>query len=1042
MPGPGRQADGNIEIKRSYSAGNIIQTNTTQNDVNQNNINQNNINQNQDIRQNIPNPNILNNREQEQVQVRDQIIADNEVHADDETRIIANIDKAVEKHVIRDGSIENIKQPSEKDILKAHIKVDIPYEQGEKKRTQRLAEANKSYGLQQTLLNKAENAKEVDEEKIGNMVAALENADLNAYIKSNEKESIEDFYINNYDKVRGALGYLDSYKRNIESKKLKMNELDDKQKKKLKESEAHLKALTDIKEYYDAVQGYILNKYYALLPKNKIRSLTYEELIIRLDQQYKNDPLNPDLIAFYQNLIRMRNFEDANFKDGEEIEKHYLEATKAEPEFNDTRDLKDEIKKITKDYAKLRDLMKRRKMYSQAEKQMYVKDFYTVYGRDIEAYAGKYEPEEFSNDFRLMYAEYQLNKTKEDKSADESAKAVQDGITEDEKLLQQGEYATQNHLIFSEGQKASMSALNGLILRRALRSTHKKENFAHYYLHSPFEQQLLTMYLIENGKQSQATMADVINALDGYVPDYDKIHKAISTFCNNTNWEVVSSAVNTAKSLGTGIVEYEELISETKTKSDEIENAKKEKKDSQTRSELLVDQIVNHGDMIRVLYGAAGLRPDMPMDMAGDPVIRQKIKDEHSKIVEIARQLDDMIKKDPNLKLRDAEYKDQNQAKVSKKAKAQSKTDTVLDYMGKAKDVMGIGKNIADAGVSAPAIFIDKVNEFQGKTSMFTSISTMYLGAQSLLALVASIRGTVKMWDKLGTLSIADTGAQTLSNVGGIVGNSQKVSTGIIEVLDKTGVVDKTLGATADASKVLGYIGVGAGSITLIAGGIQLGRSISSGNDIKRAKKSLNDKTGEYTADEKKLSRFLRNQERAVSNDEISAGVNILVGSSILIKSVIGAASLAAGPLGLIAGLVAASTGLLYGLYAGKKLRHNKRKEAVDEYLQVDRIMLDMKNKKGPWNTMNDKDLRYYTRKKVLGMLGYANYKECYKHICTEFAQLLYNKVLAPDVKDSDKDYNMYKDALESLGFKIKKAKAPDYKPSPAVATMVAKMMG
>jgi hypothetical protein len=73
-------------------------------------------------------------------------------------------------------------------------------------------------------------------------------------------------------------------------------------------------------------------------------------------------------------------------------------------------------------------------------------------------------------------------------------------------------------------------------------------------------------------------------------------------------------------------------------------------------------------------------------------------------------------------------------------------------------------------------------------------------------------------------------------------------------------------------------------------------------------------------------------------------------------------------------------------------------------------------------------------------MMGFSSYKECYRHICTEYATLLYNKVFVENLTD-EKEKNMYLDAMKSLGLKIRKPTVQGDEPKPSIEAMVTKMM-
>ncbi len=78
----------------------------------------------------------------------------------------------------------------------------------------------------------------------------------------------------------------------------------------------------------------------------------------------------------------------------------------------------------------------------------------------------------------------------------------------------------------------------------------------------------------------------------------------------------------------------------------------------------------------------------------------------------------------------------------------------------------------------------------------------------------------------------------------------------------------------------------------------------------------------------------------------------------------------------------------------------------------------------------------------ALAKFGYNSSKHYFKQVCKEFAEMLYKKVFVEKLDAKEK--KMYKDALESLGIKVKEPKAGQKKdtPYPPVSAIIAKLMG
>jgi hypothetical protein len=151
-------------------------------------------------------------------------------------------------------------------------------------------------------------------------------------------------------------------------------------------------------------------------------------------------------------------------------------------------------------------------------------------------------------------------------------------------------------------------------------------------------------------------------------------------------------------------------------------------------------------------------------------------------------------------------------------------------------------------------------------------------------------------------------------------------------------------------------------------------------------------------------------------------------------------------PIAGVLGLVSLAVDIGFGKIMNAALRHSNRKKAVDDMLNTDALVEKVKNEHPNKDEikakMKDKDLKEKVRTEALAMLGFSSYHECYRHVCTQYATMLYDKVFVnPPAAQKDKD--MYLDAMKSLGMKMvlpgPGVQADSYKPT--VEAMIAKMM-
>ena len=95
------------------------------------------------------------------------------------------------------------------------------------------------------------------------------------------------------------------------------------------------------------------------------------------------------------------------------------------------------------------------------------------------------------------------------------------------------------------------------------------------------------------------------------------------------------------------------------------------------------------------------------------------------------------------------------------------------------------------------------------------------------------------------------------------------------------------------------------------------------------------------------------------------------------------------------------------------------RKLAVDEYLDLNGLIEKLRKDHPQDQRFRGKiteEVKEEIRCEALAMQGFSSYQDCFRHICMEFASVLYDKAIAdPDPGDDD----MYMNALKSLGMKI-----------------------
>ncbi len=145
-------------------------------------------------------------------------------------------------------------------------------------------------------------------------------------------------------------------------------------------------------------------------------------------------------------------------------------------------------------------------------------------------------------------------------------------------------------------------------------------------------------------------------------------------------------------------------------------------------------------------------------------------------------------------------------------------------------------------------------------------------------------------------------------------------------------------------------------------------------------------------------------------------------------------------PVGAILGITAMFIG------AGAKIcdwiqKSENRDIAVDEYLHTDDLIKELKKDK-KYAGRDEKEYRVRVRDLALAEQGFSSVKECFRHVCIQYASVLYSKVFIEDI--SDEERKMFVDAMSSLGMEMNDRKAVERgeKPIPSIEAMVTRMMG
>ncbi|MCR4589777.1 MAG: hypothetical protein K5668_03075 [Lachnospiraceae bacterium] len=989
--------------------------------------------------------------------------------------------------------------PSEDDVIQAHKDVGLELAKNSYKHPKRVSRAAEKREEQRKLTQKREDYNKKlsgaparsDEQKAKDSQQAFEffqELDLSTLMFDKSGKNVFDKLFKNFDKIRTVMSKIPDFEHAINEKLAKLG--NQKPDEEIIKAQAKLKTLYDIRAYYDIAENIMKNKYYSLLPRDKMQALSYTELRIRLAKLYEADAAkrNVELIDYYQSFIRLHQISLSDSKSVQARQEEYQTALTPKTVTKENKDANEIIQSIADHYADLLD-------YYQNDENLLTKENFNIY------------KQRFFESFNTLINKYIKTATKKDKKIETLRKQYEDynngvfataedklhkrilqekpqdvdAIKRKEKDTQGNQKNTQvnqkndNETRFTEKQIEALKRVQGYVIIRAAQK--KKFAFMNNLLEAPIEQQMMVCYLVENEKEETGGLPDVYTALYNYTPDHTKIAgKSLKKF---------SMAMRSTMPAVQFMDDLTDLETKMKQRKEQLEKDRDpvqgKDRTAEQKAEELANAIKEKGSLLVLLYRGAGMHVDMPPDMAADPVLRQRLFKEYR---EFGALVDELRKLGDAQEIKKADYElnnaDKHEGEVKEDEDDSQKLETITKWSERVNNVSG-----AAFGYAGGAI-----NSFGGLSQTITSSATYgftasVTGGLSLLLGSALIvmNGINLIKDKDSSYTDwfaqwADLGGDVLNVVGGVVSLLGTLGSAVSAVTNSAtavaeaatavaqtaadavttvtetategtkwlGVAENALWATGNTADKLalagGAICMGAGLVKAGVAGVQLGRSVSSLVDINRSKSTLKTKDQtKITRDERMVKQFLDHQEKASMISAASSGVSIVAGTlGIIAGGFIISGYLA--PIGALIGLGALTLDVA-GKISNYFLKKANKKETVDQFLNLDAAVANiMAQPEGIDIKDYDKStIRDLVREELLGSLGFSSYKACYKYLCTQFAEIMYNKVFL-DTSVSTEDKEMYLNAMKSLGLHYKPAEKPGDPNKPTIQAMVSKMMG
>ena len=751
------------------------------------------------------------------------------------------------------------------------------------------------------------------------------------------------------------------------------------------------------------------NKYYSLLPENEMRKLSRFELLSRLRELYEKEPehRNTELILYYQSLIILMDHEKE------------AEGKKKEPAVTRVRPSVAQLKKDNGAGLK--------------RNEKAIKDLCL-------------SPEETEERMKLM------------KSVMVPENDAQSWMGDKEDRI-------------TPSQKEGIRQVLAWMYRNCSKSSESKEPFVHKLASAQPEKLLLMFYLIENGMHESLTSSVLHTAVTEYTPDLDVFKSRVvaskAKFWKRIGFDSSDSVIDWSMMGNVARFVLQNDIAEDYAKYSK-ENAEAEEKlkdpannSDEAKANILLELVNKKGNLLITLYRSTGLSPDMPLTLIADKKLRTRVASLLIEFKKTAADLVDLLKRTgagDGAGVRAA-------VKYGAGDKEHEEAPEEADHEGETLE-----KIDAAADTLTVAASYDDVITLMGDTLESITDTTLYGtgtgGLNSVIAMLglASSIGNMYLLSKgASALSAADHTAQALGVTSDFIGSIADLAQGGADIVSKfvdlgeagdvAGLVEDTVVRTAsDAFSTVsggiqfctGCVTIAAGALQTVSGGIQLARARSTKNDVKRAEKKLADAqkranlSQEDKDDQETLRAFLKHQKNVAADQQVSATVSMVSGALKMVGGALTVAGILA-PVGAGLALLGTLTDIGFGIFYARKRKNVTIRKAVDEALKTEDHMKALKNSSPEAAKMKDDKLRTMVRQKLLGELGYATVKEMFADVNRKTAHMLYERVF--EKGSADPDYDMYLNALKSLGTKIRIPKNAGDKPFPTEDVIYSKLM-
>ncbi len=610
----------------------------------------------------------------------------------------------------------------------------------------------------------------------------------------------------------------------------------------------------------------------------------------------------------------------------------------------------------------------------------------------------------------------------------------------------QDEVYKQNNGHLNLPQKDGLRTVLAWMYRNCNKSSESKESFVFKLTQAAPEKVLYMFYILENGTQSAPNAELFYSAANTYVPNVDNIKKHLiaskakfwrrigsDASDNVIDWSKIGQAARFALNCDviTDYYEYEDKAKEEK------EKYRANQANPSRAIEPLLKLLINEGNMMLTLYKAAGLSADMPPRLIHDSQMRERVLSlnrSFARNVDLLRTLRSSYRggyggdQDPHEQGQNAG------APVAMKAKERGTKEAVDDYNTTTTAVLNVDTLFKVIGEKMDPLLKNDYYSFSKTGVSFVS---------NLVGFITTTINAANLMNSASNLTGADHAAKALNitgsmfkHTGGMIQGAGTITSRFVDTASAstTGWIGNT--SIRSASKafssvaggtqfVAGIATMASGAFMTTAGLVEIGRSVSSRNDVARSEKRIADiqrDGGVLTEDQKKLVNLNRHMNRKITDQEFSGTVKAIGG----VLAMAGGFMTTTGILAPIGGIIAI-TGSLINIGLGVLYARHRRKvtqrKAADDGLKLDEAVAMIRQARPELANLKPKEvekLKDQVRQEALAELGYATYKEFYADLSRQNAMLLYKHVF--EMPEGTDDYKMFLDTLKSLGLKIEKS--------------------